>query len=253
MTILDTINPAVWKTLLTVFVLLLPSLITGLTKYPRIETGLKLLLLLCERLSVVAHKDIPNATFKLPLTKSPRPLMPASQRPSIATGGAIIGLLLLVLAATGPARADVVISHGPSIPMLEFTGATHPVQFAPGFGYQLSLGLFQFALLNQQWDALNFSAIGFGNVVDAPNGDPSGSCQAALAIGTFNNIVAIGAAVPLFGASSGVFQGQFHVYPMLSINIPLSFTPLTPPVGYTPGPRGLPRGGTIYLGGGNQQ
>lgn len=160
---------------------------------------------------------------------------------------ALVGLAALCALT---ARAQVSVSSGPSLPMLEFTGGTHPVSFAPGIGYELSFGFAQFAWLTQQWDALDLSVQLFGNALASQNGDPAGSLQVAACVGTLNNVLAIGAAVPLYGGpGGGAFQGSTHVYPVLSINIPVEWAPYSPPVGIQEGPGGLPRGGTLYLGG----
>jgi hypothetical protein len=157
--------------------------------------------------------------------------------------------ILAVAALVSVAAQAQVVSSGPSLPMLEFTGATHPVQFAPGLGYELSLGLLQFGLLGQQWDALDLSVQVFGSALQSPNGDPAGSLQVAACVGTLNNLIAVGAAVPLYGGpSGGAFQGAAHVYPVLSLSIPIAWGPYSPPVGVTEGPAGLPRGGTLYFG-----
>lgn len=153
-------------------------------------------------------------------------------------------LALLALIVAGSARAQVtpIFSAGASLPMLEFAAdKTHPVQFAPGLGVEGAVGLFQFAALGHSWDALDLSAQAFGN---AP-----GAFQVAALIGTLNNLIAIGAAVPLFASDgSGALQGAFHVYPVLSLNIPIAFGPFSPPTGIETGPNALPRGGTLFLG-----
>jgi hypothetical protein len=155
-------------------------------------------------------------------------------------------LAFLLLASSAQAQ---VVSSGASLPMLEFqSGNQHPVSFAPGAGYMLSVGFFQEALFGLQWDLLNISAAGFGTALSTPNGAPAGQLQAALEVGTLNNLFAVGAAVPLYGPDGvGVFQGSFKVYPLLTINIPISWSALSPPVGISSGAQGLPRGGTLYL------
>lgn len=153
---------------------------------------------------------------------------------------ALPALALAVLAVAAPARAQY-ISAGASLPMLEFQpGQTHPVQFAPGIGAMGAVGFFPIALLGEQWDLLDFSAQVFGS---AP-----GALQVAALVGTLNNILAIGAAVPLYDANgNGAFQGALHVYPVLSLNIPIATGPYSPPTGIEQGALGLRRGGTVYL------
>lgn len=175
--------------------------------------------------------------------------LPKSWLPSSGAAPAVVKVLFLgALLAAVPAHAQVV-SSGPSLPMLEFQpGATHPVAFAPGIGYDLSVGFFQRSLLGKQFDLLDLSVQGFGSATQAPNGDPAGSFQVAALVGTLNNVIALGVAVPLFGGpQGGAFQGSWHAYPVLSLTLPIAFGPYSPPTGIAEGAAGLPRGATIYL------
>ena len=234
-----------WPFVLTVLAAMssfVSTLITACTPYPRVETLLHTIVGL---LSWVQHWDVGGLSAPGLKLRKPGEKTPAGGKP-ISLGAVLF--VASVLSAHS-ARADVSLSSGPSIPMLEFTGSAHPVSFAPGLGYELSLGFFQFAAMGQQWDALNLSAQLFGNALDAPNGDPAGSLQVAACVGTLNNLIAIGVAVPLYGGpGGGAFQGEGHVYPVLSLSIPIAFGPFSPPVGVVEGAAGLPRGGTIYFG-----
>jgi hypothetical protein len=245
--------------LIPLALLIVADLKTSLTAYPKAETILGIFF---DLLSFHQHSDSPG-TLKMLGTRSkpptvlgqPIPLsapMASSRMKTPTPGAKLTGLLLLLVLGSATARADVVITSGPSLPMLEFTGQTHPVSFAPGLGYQLSVGLFQFAALNQQWDALNLGLAVFGNVLSSATGDQVGSGQVALTVGTLNNLLAVGVAMSVFGVGSAA-AGLPKFYPVLSFNIPISWTPLIPPVGYAPGPAGLPRGGTLYFGGGARQ
>ena len=158
---------------------------------------------------------------------------------------AVLAALLLF---SVPAKAQV-WSAGLSLPMLEFQGgATHPVEFAPGAGAMVSVGFLQRALFGQQWDLLDVSATAFGTALSTPGGTTAGQLQLGLEIGTFNNILAIGVATPLYGPDGiGVFQGSFKAFPLLTINLPIALAPYSPPTGIYQGASGLPRGGTLYV------
>lgn len=230
-----------WPAFLTLALVLLPSVITGLTAYPRTKFWLSTLL---DFLSVLAHKDSPG-TLKPPLTLCKPPPIVGIQ---LATpqGPANKGFVrwpfwLLLLLLARPAHAQI-FSAGASLPMLEVqSDKLHPVVFAPGLGVDAAVGLFQFEALGKGWDALDLSVQLFGN---AP-----GALQAALIVGTLNNLIGIGVAVPLLVTDgSGALQGSFTVYPVLSLSIPIAFGPFSPPTGIDQGARGLVRGGTVYFG-----
>jgi hypothetical protein len=130
----------------------------------------------------------------------------------------VIGQTLKVVAfaallVAGSARAQT-FSAGLSVPLLEIQpGQAHPVVFAPGAGLQANLELFPVTIGGETANLLDFGAALFAS---AP-----GAMQIAALVGTFNDIVCIGAAVPLYSSDgSGAFQGAFHVYPVIGGSIP---------------------------------
>jgi hypothetical protein len=254
--------------LIPLALLVVNDLKNALSTYPKAETVLGIL---SDLLSWHQNSDSPG-TLKLPFTRSTNPRKP--DKPSTAVvgnGGAVAGVKLekpsAEIATPNPSHKAVrvlitlasvfiaetasaqVLSTGATLPMLEFqSDNTHPVQFAPGAGAMLSLGLLQTGLGGQQWDLLDFSVSLFGTALATPTGAPAGQLQFGLEVGTLNNIIAVGAATPLYGPDGiGVFQGSFKVYPLLTLNLPVSLAPYSPPVGIAEGPAGLPRGGTLYL------
>jgi hypothetical protein len=148
----------------------------------------------------------------------------------------VIGSLLVA----GGARAQT-FSAGLSVPLLEFTEkSAQPVQFAPGAGLEASLGFFEMTLVGESADLLDLSASLFAT---AP-----GSLQAALTVGTFNNLICAGAAVPLSVAGGGgAFQGSFNVYPIIGGSIPFELGSAAPALAAgTQGSKSR-RFGTIYF------
>jgi hypothetical protein len=244
---METLNN-IWQTFLhngpnwlQICLVILPSMITAFTNYPRVDGFLKGFLRFVNIFSVLAHKDSPS-TLKAPIVNSDPPedkKVVVFTKPSPATP--IVLFLLGGLLFSSHAKAQY-LSVGASLPMMEFQpNNVHPVQFAPGLGVEASLGFYQRAFFGAQWDLLDLSATLFGN---AP-----GALQAALSVGTFNDLIFIGAAVPLYTADStqpGAFQGGFHVYPILGGSIPIEIGPYTPPSGAPKGAQDLVRGGTAY-------
>ena len=147
-----------------------------------------------------------------------------------------------MIAALAALALGQTFSAGLSVPLLEFQpGNNQPVKFAPGVGVEAGVGFFPTTIAGAQADLLNLSGVLFAS---AP-----GSIQAGATVGTFNNVVCIGAAIPLSANDgSGAFQGAFHVYPLLggSVGFDLGSAPPAT-VGDGPGVKQR-RFGTIYLG-----
>ena len=256
------LTPANLKILLGIVLAILPTLIVAFTKYPRVDGALKMLLTLLDNLSFATHADSPGARVKLPMlmrSKSPTidpPVLAGSNaiRRGFADFDAVLyitGLTALLLIGSGGCAGVGVpdFAAGPSLPLfVDYPSQTHPVQIAQGAGVEGSVGLFQVALGGKQWDLLDLSAQVWGTV-DSSSGTPSGSLSIAPMIGTFNNLVAVGIAVPVLNANNGPSLGSGHpiVGFALSLNIPISFGPYSPPVGVSQGAQGYERGGTIYL------
>jgi len=229
-----------WGTILGIVVAVLPSLIVALTPYPKVEGFAKTVLQVLEVFSVLTHKDSPG-TLKLPLTLA-RP-------PAIAA-------LFVMLAFAGFARAQVapVISTGPSLSLLEVrSGYTHPVQVAPGLGYQLNLGWLQTEFLGESWDLIDLSFDLYGNVLSNPNGDQATALSISALVCTLNAVFCLGVGTDLLGANGSALTGGWtaknNLFPVLSFSIPVVWgAPTAPPIGVEQGARGLKRGGTVYMG-----
>ena len=124
-----------------------------------------------------------------------------------------IGVLFFALTAS-VAHAQV-FTAGLSVPLLEFQpGNTHPVAFAPGAGLAAGVGFFPAVILGDTAEMLDISADLFAN---AP-----GSLQVAVTLGTFNNLICAGVAVPLYSSlGGGAAQGSFNVYPVIGGTVPI--------------------------------
>lgn len=61
-----------WPAILTVLLIVLPSIATGLSKYPKTKGVGAAIKVLLDRLSVLSHADAAG-TFKHPLTRSKKP------------------------------------------------------------------------------------------------------------------------------------------------------------------------------------
>ena len=241
---------ASWPTWLGIAVAALPSLITALTPYPKVEGFLKQLLQILNLFSILVHKDSPS-TLKLPLTFS-RP--PAGQpvkygRPSVAAAAVIF----LGIFCSGSAHAQAVISTGPSLSLLEYrTGYVHPVTVAPGLGYQLNIGLFQREIFGESWDLLDFSFDLFGTAISNPQGAQAGDLSVSALICTLNSVFCLGVGTDIAGPNGGIVSGwtaKNNLFPVLSFSIPIEWSaPTSPPIGIEQGARGLKRGGTVYMG-----
>ena len=238
---------SVFLSALPVLIAALPSLIVALTPYPKEASWAKTLLTILQALSVLQHKDSPG-TLKLPFTLCKPPavvgtaLKTRADTSSKSKAGFIAFGLLLFLAK--PAHAQS-FSAGLSVPLLEFPiGQTHPIAFAPGLGLEASVGFFQTTLLGESADMLVVSGLLFAN---AP-----GAMQVAATLGTFNNLICVGVAVPLYGVGGlGALQGSFNAFPVLGGNIPfdLGAAPGTGSGTATLGAAKAARKfGTVYLG-----
>jgi hypothetical protein len=222
--------------------LIVTDLINSSIKWSPFEiSALGLLKQLLDRASIHTNSDSPG-TLKLPFTRSAPPAIVGA--PVQGSSGQVpigkIGAIAIALLVAGSASAQT-FSAGLSVPLLEIQpGNTHPVEFAPGAGAQANLGLFPETIAGEEADMLVFGAALFAS---AP-----GALQVAALVGTFNNIVCIGLAVPLYASDgSGVTQGSFHVYPVLGGQIPFDLgSAPEPSVAGAAG--GKPRRfGTIYL------
>lgn len=94
---LEATATAWWQVWAPVAVVVLASVVTALTRYPRAAGVVPLLQVLLDLLSVLAHRDSP-ATTKLPGTRSPRPDS-AQDAPPPSSGAAGPALLLLATTA----------------------------------------------------------------------------------------------------------------------------------------------------------
>lgn len=225
-----------WATILGVMTglsAIIATLITAFTNHPQVESVLHTIQGV---LSFFEHADVGG--LKMPFIA--RVKRPASPNSSIANVVKMAVVLFLLGSSQGYAQT---FSAGLSVPLLEFQpGATHPVQFAPGVGVEASLGLFPETIVGMEADLLDISGVLFAS---AP-----GSMQAAITVGTMNDLICVGAAVPLYtNTGGGAFQGQGHVFPVLGGNVPfdLGKAPAPDATGASAGAKPR-RFGTLYLG-----
>lgn len=166
---------------------------------------------------------------------------------------ALVIALTLCIPGLARGQAAPIVSTGPSLSLLEIrTGYTHPVQVAPGLGYQLNLGWLQREFLGESWDLVDLSFDLYGNVVSNPGGAQATALSASVLVCTLNAVFCLGVGTDLLGANGGALTGGWqaknNLYPVLSFSIPVEWAPTSPPIGVEEGARGLRRGATIDLG-----
>lgn len=167
------------------------------------------------------------------------------------TGAVKTLLALVVLGAVvtaAPARAQVLVSSGPTLPLIEVRpGNLHPVNLAPGAGYQLSLTTpaFQRAFNGHAWDLLDVNLMAFGSAVSTKSAS-FGALSLAVGICTLSSLLCAGVGHDV-ATSPGVAPGWFGIF-ALSLNVALS--PSASPAGTSAGAGGLVRGNTLFLSGG---
>lgn len=158
----------------------------------------------------------------------------------------LLAMAFLVTAA--PAHAQVLVSSGPTLPLMEVRpGNAHPVSLAAGAGYQLNFTLpaLQVAIGGKAWDLLNLQAMAFGSAVSSTSGATFGALSAAVGLCTLSSLLCLGGGHDLITAG-GLKSDWFAVF-ALSINF--GTAPSSPPAGVEKGPAGLPRANTVYFGG----
>lgn len=117
----------------------------------------------------------------------------------------VVGLGLSMLWAT-PAHAQLVVSAGPSIPVLEIRKGGQ-VSVPAGAGAQLSLSLtqLQMPVLGQHYDMLALDVLVFGSLVKGPAGGAQGVLQGALALCTLNSLLCGGGGRDILGGPGDWF------------------------------------------------
>lgn len=104
---------------------------------------------------------------------------------------------------------------GPSVGLVEVDPSNaHPVQLAPGAGWQASLEEGHFSLANgAQFSLLDISALALGSVVAPTGGGPSGQLQIGVMLATMNEMFGLAALTTPYSAAGGGWSqgGPFNV------------------------------------------
>lgn len=160
-------------------------------------------------------------------------------------------LLMSVLAAAmltaAPAQAQVLVSHGPTVPLMEVRpGNLHPVSLAAGAGYQLSFTMpeFQRAFGGKAWDLFDLNLMAFGSAVSSTSGTPFGAFSAALGVCTLSSLFCVGGGHDI-ATAPGLKPDWFAVF---TFSVNFGTAPTVPPMGTEKGTLGLQRGNTLYWG-----
>lgn len=152
------------------------------------------------------------------------------------------GLGLALHAA--PARAEVLVSSGPTLPLMELRpGDLHPVSLAAGAGYQVSLTLpgLQKAIGGKAWDLLDLSLMAFGSDISSSSGATFGALSAAAGVCTLSSLLCVGGGHDIITSGSSGWFGLF------AFSFNFGSSPSYAPAG-AKGAAGLPRGNTLYFG-----
>lgn len=243
-------DKALWVTVLGVLLQPLSAKL-GITLDPSQVYGLAFLLVSY----VVAHKwksamitlaEVGAAgvnTVQLPAqgvdTKSPA----GSALKSLAIALCCLGLL-----GASSARAEVLVSSGPTLPLMEVRpGNPHPVSLAAGAGYQLSLTLpaLQKAIGGKAWDLLDLNGMVFGSSVSSSSGQTFGALSAALGLCTLSSLLCVGGGHDV-AVAPGMPSGWFGLF---AFSFNLGTVPKAPANAPAGSPAWMPRGNTLYLGG----
>lgn len=197
---------ASWPTWLGIAIAALPSLITALTAYPRVDGALKEVLQFLNLFSILVHKDSPS-TLKAPFTFSKPPLGATVRYGHVGPTVAAVFLFCLVNlnGCAGVAWNSPVFTAGPTVsPIEEVTLKTSKTATTAGFSECVGLG--QFEAVEHEWDSVDLCAVEVGGIVNAA-GTP-GVLQLGPEIGTFNNILGVGLLfTPYTADGQGFFQG----------------------------------------------
>ena len=173
--------------------------------------------------------------------------------PGLRSAVKVVAALALgaMLLASTPARADVLYSVGPTIPLIQITpGDPHPVSIAPGAGVQLSLTMpqFQRAYFGKAWDMLDLELMAFGTLVNKPDsGQQFGVLSTAFSVCTLSSLVCLGAGKHMLD-DGGVVSAKAGYFFLVSLGFNLALAPEAPPTGIATGAGGLARANTLYFG-----
>ena len=156
--------------------------------------------------------------------------------------------VLFALIFAGSARAQVV-SSGPTLAFTEIRpNYSNPVQVAAGAGYQLSLGFFQDnqLLMGQEVDLLDIGGAIYGSLITNQGGAGAGALGAALFVGTFNEVIAVGIGEDILNTNGTPFQ--LPPYGLVFLNLQRIALGSPPQVPGVPGVTKQRRFLTTYLG-----
>lgn len=158
----------------------------------------------------------------------------------------VLPLLAAAFLTATPANAQVLVSSGPTLPLMELRpGNPHPVSLAAGAGYQLSFTTpaLQQAIAGKAWDLLDVSLLAFGSAVSGSSGSTFGALSVAVGVCTLSSLLCIGGGHDVVTAPG--FKSDWFGLFALSVNF--EFGPTTPPEGTSPAVMGLPRANTVHF------
>jgi hypothetical protein len=118
--------------------------------------------------------------------------------------GALYGSIFGCAATSAVTWGSPTFGTGPSVGLFEITPSnTHPVQIAPGAGWQASLEEGHVTINGAQYSLLDVSALALGSVVAPAGGGPAGQLQVGGLIGTLNESLGIAPLTTPYTASGG--------------------------------------------------
>lgn len=120
--------------------------------------------------------------------------------------GAVYGSVFGCATASSVTWGNPTFGTGPSVGLFEVTPAnTHPVQIAPGAGWQASLEEGHVTIAGAQYSLLDVSALALGSVVSPAGGGPAGQLQVGGLVSTLNESLGIAPLCTPYTASNGGF------------------------------------------------
>jgi hypothetical protein len=200
----------------------------------------------CESISAFLTGLAPRSPKALQVRKPSAPPAPTSG--STPIGKITVIALALFIGSQLTACASIswttpVLMAGP-VAGIEEVSKAHPAPAAAG-GFQLEIGLGQFAFQGHEFDALDVGALALGGVV-LPGSSPVGALQLGGEIGTLNGIISLAIlCTPYAVDGSGFAQGG---NPGTTFGAMINVAAITSYLTYAAemslgGPARLPRGG----------
>lgn len=159
-------------------------------------------------------------------------------------------LVLLALGTVGlsmPAHAQVLVSAGPTLPLLELRpGNPHPVNLAAGAGVQVSFSLpqLQVELGGRLWDLVDLQLLAFGTAVSTSSGATFGAFSAAGGLCVFSSALCLAEGHDI-ATAVGMKPDWFTVF-ALSFNVDVNPTLA---VAFGNAKWSPPRANHVYIGG----